>query len=61
MSYQTWHEYGFGLNFSLFEAECEKVGDPITVENVERLVIFLSSATYTSGSTKSRKAIRIMS
>ena len=38
MSYQTWHEYGFGFNFSVFEAECEKIGDPITVENVERLL-----------------------
>ena len=38
MSYQTWHEYGFGFNFSVFEAECERIGDPITVENVERLL-----------------------
>lgn len=38
MSYQSWHEYGIGFNFSEFEAECEKVGDPITVEDVERLL-----------------------
>ena len=38
MSYQSWHEYGIGFNFSVFEAECEKIGDPITVEDVERLL-----------------------
>ena len=38
MSYQTWHEYGFGFIFSGFEAECEKIGDPITVEDVEHLL-----------------------
>ena len=40
MSYQSWHEYGRGIDFSQFEHDCEENGTPITVEGIERLLIF---------------------
>lgn len=40
MSYQSWHEYGRGINFSEFEYDSEKEGAPITVEGIERLLMF---------------------
>lgn len=38
MSYECWHDYGFGFNFSQFDADCDKIQDPITVEDIERLL-----------------------
>ncbi len=38
MSDQSYHDYGFGFNFSEFDASCEKAGIPIGVEDVERLL-----------------------
>lgn len=38
MSYCSWHEYGLGINFSDFDVACDKAGDPITVEDIERLL-----------------------
>lgn len=40
MSYRTWHDYGFGFSFSDFEATCDAAGDPITPEDVERLLAY---------------------
>ena len=37
MSYESWHDYGFGFNFSEFDANCDMAEIPIAVEDVERL------------------------
>lgn len=38
MSYQSWHDYGLGINFTDFEIACNRADDPITVEDIERLL-----------------------
>ncbi len=38
MSYCSWHEYGLGINFTDFEIACDRAKDPITVEDIERLL-----------------------
>ncbi len=40
MSYVSWHNYGIGFDFSEFDANCDKLGDPITPEDIERLLAY---------------------
>ena len=40
MSYKIWHNYGIGFCFSDFEDTCDSVGDPITTEDLERLLAY---------------------